>query len=59
MGEGSGMWKTVPSEVLLCRCAEVVRSRSDYSGDHRGSCDFDGDEAGERGYDDGVVDDGV
>lgn len=59
MGERSGLWKTIPSEMLQRRRADVVRSGSDDSGHDSRSCDFNGVEAGESGYDDGAVNDGV
>lgn len=59
MGKWSGLWKTIPSEMLQLQRTEGVRYRSDDSGHNRGSCDFDGVEAGGSGYDDVVVDDGV
>lgn len=59
MGERSGLWKTVPGEVLERRRAEVVRSGSDDSDHHSRSCDYVGVEGGEAGCDDGDVNDGV
>lgn len=59
MGERSGVRKTLPGSVPERRRAEGLRSRSDDSDHHSGSCRYVGVEAGESGDDDGALNDSV